>query len=216
MILTRPLVYLVAISGVFLLANCATQPTGPQYTAEGKLINPPPPGTYEHFTAEENYPKTFDVWKDQALLDQTNAGNSSIIVSLSKQRAFLMNGDKVVMDYPISSGIPSRPTPPGTYYILEKTVDKHSNKYGRIYDAEGNVVNSDADSTKDPIPEGGKFVGAAMPYWMRMSNDGIGHHIGPLPKSRRAASHACIRGPRSVVPTVFSKVKNGTRVVVVE
>ncbi len=216
MILTRPLVYLAAISGVFLLANCATKPTGPQYSAEGKLINPHPPGTYEHFTAEENYPKTFDVWKDQALLDQTNAGNSSIIVSLSKQRAFLMNGDKVVMDYPISSGIPSRPTPPGTYYILEKTVDKHSNKYGRIYDAEGNVVNSDADSTKDPIPEGGKFVGAAMPYWMRMSNDGIGHHIGPLPKSRRAASHACIRGPRSVVPTVFSKVKNGTRVVVVE
>jgi hypothetical protein len=175
-------------------------------------VNPYPPGTYEHFTAEENYPKTFDVWKDQALLDQTNPENSWIKVSLAKQRAFLMNGDKVAMDYPVSSGIPSRPTPPGTYHILEKVVDKHSNKYGRIYNAEGDVVISDADSTKDTIPEGGKFVGAAMPYWMRMSNDGVGHHIGPLPKSRRPASHACVRGPRSAIPIVFSKVKIGTLV----
>lgn len=203
-----------AVIAALALASCATNPAKPQYTADGKLINPHPAGTYEHFTAEESYPKTMDVWKDQVLLDQTTPENSSIVVSLAKQRAFLMNGDKVVMDYPVSSGIPSRPTPPGTYYILEKTVDKRSNKYGRIYDAEGDVVNSDADSTKDTIPEGGKFVGASMPYWMRMSNDGIGHHIGPLPKSRRAASHACVRGPRSAIPIVFSKVKLGTQVVV--
>ena len=81
------------------------------------------------------------------MLSRTNAENSSIRISLEKQRGFLMNGEEVAIDYPICSGIPSRPTPPGTYYILEKIVDKQSNKYGRIYDAAGEVVNSDADST---------------------------------------------------------------------
>ena len=97
--------------------------------------------------------KTLKVlWKNEELLSQTNPGNSSIKISLEKQRGFLMNGEEIVMDYPICSGIPSRPTPVGTFYILEKTVDKKSNKYGRIYDAAGDVVNSDADSTIDAIP----------------------------------------------------------------
>jgi hypothetical protein len=123
-----------------------------------------------------------------------------------------MNGSEVVIDYPICSGRKSHPTPPGTFYILEKIVDKSSNRYGRIYDSEGNLVNGDADFLKDTIPAGGKFVGAPMPYWMRLTNDGIGHHIGPV--KRYPASHACIRGPRGTMPVVYSKVKPGTRVMV--
>ncbi len=203
-----------AIIATLLLANCANQPPVPKFTADGKPINPYPAGSYDYFKAEPSYPKTFNVWKNNELLATTTPENSHIKIELATQRGLLMNGDQVVLDYPISSGIPSRPTPPGTYYILEKTVNKRSNKYGRIFDAEGNVVNSDADSTSDPIPEGGKFVGAGMPYWMRMTNDGIGHHIGPLPKSRRPASHACIRGPSATVPVVFSKVKVGTQIIV--
>ncbi len=203
-----------AVIATLLLANCANQNPAAKFTADGKPINPYPAGTYDHFKAEPSYPKTFNVWKNNELLATTTPENSHIKIELATQRGLLMNGDQVVIDYPVSSGVPSRPTPPGTYYILEKTADKRSNKYGRIYDAEGNVVNSDADSTTDPIPEGGKFVGASMPYWMRMTNDGIGHHIGPLPKSRRPASHACIRGPSATIPTVFSKVKVGTQIVV--
>lgn len=201
-----------AAIATLLLANCANQK--PEITKDGKPVNPFPAGTYDHFKADPSYPKTFTVWKNEDILSRTNAENSSIIVSLTKQRAFLMNGEDVAIDYPICSGIPSRPTPPGTYYILEKIVDKHSNKYGKILDVEGNVVNGDADATKDPIPEGGKFVGAPMRYWMRLTNDGIGHHIGPLPKSRRPASHACIRGPSATMPIVYSKVKSGTRLVI--
>ncbi len=197
-----------------LLASCANQKPATELTKDGKAINPYPVGTYDHFKAEPDYPKTFTVWTNTQLLATTTPENSSIVISLAKQRGFLMNGEEVVVDYPVSSGIPSRPTPPGTYYILEKIVDKHSNKYGRIYDAEGDVVNSDADSTTDTIPEGGKFVGASMRYWMRLTNDGIGHHIGPLPKSRRPASHACIRGPSATIPVIYSKVKLGTRVTV--
>lgn len=123
-----------------------------------------------------------------------------------------MNGEDVVLDYPICSGIDSRPTPTGVFYILEKTVDKRSNKYGKILDAAGEVVVGDAEVGLDPVPEGGKFEGAAMRYWMRLTYDGVGHHIGPVKRYR--ASHACVRGPHSIMPVVYSKVKLGTRVTI--
>jgi hypothetical protein len=53
-----------------------------------------------------------------------------------------------------------------------------------------------------------------MRYWMRLTWDGVGHHIGPLPRSRRAASHACIRGPSAIMPIIYGKVKIGTPVTV--
>jgi len=210
----RIIAQFTAAVATLLLASCANQKPGAQVTKDGKTVNPHPPGTYDHFKAEPTYPKTMTTWKNEDVLSRTHAGNSSIRISLEMQRGFLMNGEEVAMDYPVSSGVPSRPTPPGTYYILEKVVDKRSNKYGRIYDAAGELVNGDADSTTDAIPEGGKFEGAPMRYWMRLTNDGVGHHIGPLPRSRRPASHACVRGPSATIPIVYSKVKAGTRVVV--
>ena len=74
------------------------------------------------------------------------------------------------------------------------------------------VGRGDADAFNDPIPEGGKFVGASMRYWMRLTWDGVGHHIGPV--KRYPASHACIRGPSKVMPLVYSKMKVGSTVVV--
>ena len=209
---SRNIARFAAVFVTLLLANCAHQKPAPQFSKDGKFINPYPAGTYDHFKAEPTYPKTYSVWKNEELLSRTNAENSSIRIDLSLQRGFLMNGDDIVIDYPICSGIASRPTPPGTYYILEKVVDKKSNKYGRIYDAAGEEVNSNAEVGLDPIPEGGRFEGASMRYWMRLTNDGVGHHIGPV--KRRPASHACIRGPSATMPVVYSKVKLGTRVVV--
>lgn len=212
MMIFRFLVRCMVAAAALLLANCASQKPTPTVGKDGKPINPYPVGTYEHFKAEPTYPKTYDVWKNQELLSRTNAGNSHIKIDLATQRGFLMNGDDVVIDYPICSGIKSRPTPTGTFYILEKIVDKSSNRYGRIYDAEGECVNSNADVQLDPIPEGGRFEGAPMRYWMRLTNDGVGHHIGPV--RRYPASHACVRGPSGTIPLVYEKVKPGTEVII--
>ncbi len=195
-----------------LLASCASHKSTAVALKNGKPINPFAAGTYEHFKAEPTYPKTYAVWKNDALLAQTNSENSSLFISLAKQRGFLMNGDEVVLDYPICSGIPVRPTPTGTFYILEKIVEKRSNKYGHIYDATGAEVNNNADLSMDAVPEGGRFEGASMRYWMRLTHDGVGHHIGPV--KRRPASHACVRGPSATMPVVYSKVKEGTRVII--
>lgn len=211
---TRLFCQITAALAAMLLASCANRSdTAGTTKKEGETFkNPYPEGTYEHFKADPKYPKTYDVWRNEELLAKTNESNSNIYIDLSTQRGMLKNGNEVVMDYPICSGIKSRPTPPGTYKILEKVVDKSSNRYGKMYDAEGNMINGDADAFTDPVPEGGKFVGAPMRYWMRLTWDGVGHHIGPV--KRYPASHACIRGPSKVMPLVYSKMKVGSTVVV--
>ena len=205
---------LLSLAGIALaLASCAPNPNDPKLSkTHPEYKNPHPPGSYEFFVAEKDYPKTYNTWTNEELLPATNPKNSWLKINLADQRAQLMNGDQVVIDYPICSGRKSHPTPKGTFKIMEKIVDKSSNKYGRIYDAEGKVTHSDADITKDPVPEGGKFVGAPMRYWMRLTGDGVGHHIGPV--KRYPVSHACIRGPSKMMPVIYSKMGVGSKVVV--
>ncbi len=178
--------------------------------------NPHPTGTHEHFMAEPNYLKTSKTYKNYEVLGRTNPENSSIVVSLTTQRALLKNGEEVAMDYPVSTGRAEYPTPAGEYKIREMIKEKRSNQYGKIKDANGKVLVSSATMPrdKDKIPEGGEYVGASMPYWMRLTWSGIGMHVGKVP--RYPASHACIRGQSSIVPMVFSKVKLLTSVTLVE
>lgn len=177
-------------------------------------INPHEPGTYAHFKAKKGYPRNYGVWKNSSLIDSISSSNSHIKIDLSDQRGYLYKGSELVMDYPISSGRSKYPTPTGTFYVKEKIRDKRSNLYGKIYNASGGLVKSDADTRKDTVPEGGKYVGASMPYWMRLTGDGIGMHQGKVP--RHPASHGCIRTHSSAVSTVYSKVRVGTKVTVVQ
>ena len=211
--MTLQKICLLAFGCLFaFLTSCAKKPIPSVSKTEDAYVNPHKPGSYEHFTAEKKYPKTYDVWTNIQLLPATDQSNSWIKIDLATQRGILMNGEQVVMDYPVSTGTKSRPTPAGEYKVLEKIKDKRSNLYGKILNADGDVINSDADSKTDTVPEGGKFLGAPMMYWMRLTNDGIGHHIGNVP--RYPASHACIRGPSKTMPLIFSKMGVGNRVVI--
>lgn len=51
-----------------------------------------------------------------------------------------------------------------------------------------------------------------MPYWMRLTNYGIGMHVGNIPQPGEPASHGCIRMPEEFVPVLFNKVEIGTPV----
>lgn len=213
----KNLLPLLALLVFASFTSCSSGPSKPNPLATAPLkavfINPHTEGTYEHFIARPDYPKTYDVYKNKDVLANTNSSNSKVIVNLRLQRAFLMNGDEIAMDYPISSGQSRFPTPTGEFRIMEKTVDKRSNLYGKMLDAEGKVINYDADTRTDAVPEGGSFQGASMANWMRLTGDGVGMHRGPVP--RYPASHGCIRTPGSVVTTVYSKVRIGTPVSVV-
>ena len=202
----------LSLLGAFLLTSCGSFSSigGSQPRVAQDVVIPIT--DYASFKAQPDYPATSKSYRNEEVYSRTDSSNSRILISISLQRAFLMNGDDVALDYPVSTGKTSHPTPPGNYSILEMIVDKRSNLYGQVYDVEGNVVNSSADSRKATIPPGGKFLGASMPYWMRLTWTGIGMHVGNVP--RYPASHACIRGDSDIVPLVFSKVRIGTSVTI--
>lgn len=198
---------------VLLLTSCSTKPPqpNPEQTSikAAEKVNPYPPGTYAHFTFD-SYPGTTRTWKDEALLAQATPSNTKVRIDLSTQRGFLYVNDQLAMDYRVSTGNSAHRTPTGDYKIIEKTRNKRSNLYGKILDSSGKVVNSNADARTDAVPEGGKFLGASMPYWMRLTRTGIGMHQGNV--NRRYASHGCIRSHYSAVPIVYSKTGIGTPV----
>jgi lipoprotein-anchoring transpeptidase ErfK/SrfK len=197
-----------------LLAGCSVSPRPNPNQAKplsAEYVNPHPPGTYAYFTAEPSYPKTSKIYRNHGVLDEMSPTEARVTIDLGLQRAFLFRGEDLAMDYPVSSGRSSFPTPPGDYQIVEKLKEeKRSNLYGTIYDAEGGVHKTDADLRADEVPEGGTFEGASMPYWMRLTWDGVGMHQGRVP--RYPASHGCIRTPSSAASTIFSKTRVGTPV----
>ena len=148
------------------------------------------------------------------LLAQLTPSNSRVRVSLSKQRAYLMLGDEVVIDSPISSGKRSRPTPTGNFHVLEKDKGHHSSVYGDFRDSAGRIVRRGVSSRIDSAPSGTHFVGAEMKWFMRLTDDGVGMHVGFLPGY--AASHGCIRMPSAAAEMFFKNVNVGTPVTVTE
>ena len=138
----------------------------------------------------------------------------SIVVSLSKQRAYLMVGGRVGIDSPISSGRRNRWTPKGTFTVLEKDPDHHSTLYGNFVDPAGRVVRSGVSSRIDAAPSGTRFTGAPMKYFLRLTPQGVGMHAGILPGY--PASHGCIRLPQEMAELIYSKVPVNTSVTVDE
>lgn len=141
-------------------------------------------------------------------------GPVSITIVLSEQKAHILRGGVEAGWTYVAAGIPGHPTPAGSFRITEKVADKHSNSWGIMVDGDGNTVESDARNGRTRVPPGGRFVGAGMPYWMRI-NGAIGMHAGHIPHPGDPASHGCIRLPRQMAETLFSITEVGTPVKVV-
>jgi lipoprotein-anchoring transpeptidase ErfK/SrfK len=147
---------------------------------------------------------------NQALLTRVSADEVHIIVSLPKQRAYLMTGNEVVIDSPISSGKKGHTSPSGSFKILEKDPNHHSSLYGDFVDARGRVVRAGVSMHIDAAPSGTHFVGAAMTWFMRLTGDGVGMHVGILPGY--PASHGCVRMPSDAAKLFYDHIKVGTPV----
>ncbi|MBE6410742.1 MAG: hypothetical protein E7034_09135 [Akkermansiaceae bacterium] len=167
---------------------------------------------YEKFITNGYYPEVMDIYTDDALMAQADS-SCPIVICLSQQRGRLYVGNQVAADWPVSTGIQGRETPTGKFRVTQKKEQYASNRYGKMYNAEGKCIDSDADAFKDPVPEGGKFVGSPMPNWQRLTSDGVGMHTGKVRAGQRL-SHGCIRTPHSMAVKLFAITKVGTRVTV--
>jgi len=135
---------------------------------------------------------------------------SRVVVSLSKQRAYLLSGDQVAIDTPISSGKRAGMTPTGQFTVMEKDKDHRSNVYGDFKDRAGRTVRAGISVRIDSAPSGTHFVGAPMLWFMRLTGEGVGMHVGILPGY--PASHGCIRMPAQTAEMFYSRVKTSTSV----
>ncbi len=143
------------------------------------------------------------------------SGKTRVVIDLAAQRADVSIGGQPAGWAVVATGKEGNDTPAGEYKIIEKVVDKHSNLYGVTVDADGNVVNGNADVRKDRPPAGGEFKYAPMPYWLRLTNYGIGLHAGHIPQPGEPASHGCIRMPEEFAPLLFDAVELGTPVTII-
>jgi len=150
---------------------------------------------------------------DPALGAAVSPDNSRVLISISKQRAYLLAGDQVYIDSPISSGKRAGMTPTGNYKITQKDPDHRSSLYGDFVDGRGRVVRSGISTRVDSAPSGTRYVGAPMKWFMRLTSGGVGIHTGILPGY--PASHGCIRLPGDIAPLIYQKVKIGTPVAIV-
>ena len=137
-------------------------------------------------------------------------GKTSIVIDLADQHAYLYAGHTIVLTAPVSTGREGHNTAPGRYRVIQKDIGHRSSIYG-AYMQDGYVVQEDVDVRKDPRPAGATFVGAPMPYFLRIYG-GVGMHAGYLPGY--PASHGCIRMPESKARRFFAVAKLGTPITI--
>lgn len=145
--------------------------------------------------------------------DDGGPGEVKIRINMTSQRAFFTRGERPIGWAYVATGKEGHGTPTGTFKITEKVIDKYSNAYGWIEDEYGNVVNGDAQPSTE-VPEACIYMPAPMPYWMRLTNYGIGMHAGIIPNPGEPASHGCIRLPKPLAPVLFEEIKVGTPVII--
>jgi len=204
--MNRPLPRLVLLALPLLAIGCASHDprltsSATQYLgADGSIVNGP---------ERKSYAESIAYWDGDGV-----AGAPSIVIDISEQTASFYKGGKLVGVSPVSTGRAGYDTPVGQFKILRKeNKDYRSNLYGDYVDDAGNVVVANVGIKTDPMPAGTRFAGAPMPYFMRLTNSGVGMHTGFLPGV--PDSHGCIRMPDKMASTFSQNVNIGTPVAIV-
>lgn len=146
--------------------------------------------------------------------DHGGPGEVNVRINLTTQIAQVRRGQRMIGWCYVATGKEGKGTPAGRYRIMEKMVEKHSNKYGWVENELGEVTNGDATPAVKLKP-GETYFPAPMPYWQRLTSYGIGMHVGIIPEPGKPASHGCIRMPQEFCPLFFEVTQVGTPVQIV-
>jgi len=180
--------------------------------------------SYEAFRRSVNLRKSFAVYKNAKLLSKAGKARTLLKIDVSEQRVKLVVNGKVALSAPCTTGAKhklepntrtyrDKHTPLGTFKILEKIATKRSTIFGNIYRHGKLIYHGDRRKYRGSW-RGVKFVGAPLYKWMRLTSSGIGLHASNH-VHRYPGSNGCIRLPKSVANTLFSKLRKGTTVKVV-
>jgi len=177
---------------------------------------------YADFVKHTNLRKSYKVFKDHKLLCKANGRNTILKVDVSEQRVKLLVNGKIALSAPCTTGAKhkfepntktyrDKHTPLGTFKIMEKIAAKKSTIFGEMYRNGKKVYHGDRRKYRGPKA---KYVGHTMHNWMRLTSGGVGLHASKYIK-RYPGSNGCVRLPFKIAKTIFSKVRPGTKVMVV-
>ncbi|AKF24806.1 hypothetical protein YH65_04960 [Sulfurovum lithotrophicum] len=177
---------------------------------------------YADFKKHVDLQKSYKVFKNNKLLSKANGKNTHIKIDVSEQRLKLYVNGKVALCAPCTTGAKrkfepntktyrDKHTPLGTFRIKEKIAAKKSTIFGEMYRNGKKVYHGDRRKYRGPRA---KYVGHTMHHWMRLTSGGVGLHASKYIK-RHPGSNGCVRLPFKVASIVFSKVKKGTKVSVI-
>ena len=124
-----------------------------------------------------------------------------VLVSLSKENIYVMEGDRCLMAVACSVGMPAKPTPKGNFRIYSKQEHKRSGSYGFSVQGDRVIPSTSAGS--------GRYVGYPMGYWCEFA-PAYGFHQGfvhPTPRT-----HGCIRLKGEAAAKFYALVSIGTPV----
>jgi lipoprotein-anchoring transpeptidase ErfK/SrfK len=140
-------------------------------------------------------------------------GSVRVEVSLASGTAQLLAKDGTVLaEMDVSPGVEGHPTPKGKFRVMEKMSLKRSNLYGQyVKKGTEEVVVARAWEHEGPRPEGTEYLGIAMPWWMRLTDYGVGMHVGGFERGK-PTSHGCIRCPEEGQKVFYEKCRVGTLV----
>ena len=113
-------------------------------------------------------------------------GEIVITVDLDAQVLSVFRDGHEIGTSVILYGVGTKPTPLGVFNVTQKDADHYSNIY----------------------------VGAPMPYMLRLTNDGISIHGSEVVDG--SATHGCVGVPRAFAKKLFGVTKLGTRVIVTD
>src|ERR1043165_8333638 len=122
-----------------------------------------------------------------------------VLLSLSQQNVYVMEGDRCLMAAAINVGMAAKPTPRGNFKIYSKQEHKRSGSYG--FSVQGDrIVPSTGGGP-------GRYVGYPMGYWCELAPT-YGFHQGFVHPARD--THGCIRLHGEAAPKFFALVHIGT------
>ena len=148
------------------------------------------------------------------VLDRATTENTSIVVSLGRQRVYLYVDGEMAIDAAASTGKRRGQTPTGEFTVQDKAASHETHLHGDFVDRDGNTVRHGVSTRIDAAPSGTTFRAVPVQYYIRLNDDGLSLHAGRLPGY--PAADTAVRLPADIAPLIFQRVKEGTPVKIEE
>lgn len=148
------------------------------------------------------------------VLDRATTENTSIVVSLGRQRVYLYVDGEMAIDAAASTGKRRGQTPTGEFTVQDKAASHETHLHGDFVDRDGNTVRHGVSTRIDAAPSGTTFRAVPVQYYIRLNNAGLSLHAGRLPGY--PAADTAVRLPADIAPLIYQRVKKGTVVTIEE